>query len=258
MPLWGAVLWIICLFVWSVPVKAQSGGQFWSSSGRARVCMILPGQKNRQNTLRGDMSLMLIVPSGTVFVFVPSKKPILSKSIKQLSTKSSTTTQPITDPSNSGQALVTTETVTLTTGQPCVDADAASLRSHTRNWLNVPVRPTSRGHFLAIGRVRGNGVETNLYSEDDLFRTMVQGGKLQATPENVLGEIIDLQETEADLPTISTDGLAHDPDSQKILQIERDMTSNLPTEEINKGTNKEIKGNINSGKNLQKNSTTTH
>ena len=35
------------------------------------------------------------------------------------------------------------------------------------------------------------------------------------------------------------------------------MTSDLPTEEINKGTNKEIKGNINSGKNLKK-STTTH
>ena len=256
MPLWVAALWAVCLLVWFVPAKAQPG-QFWSPSGRVRVCMILPGQQNRQNTLRGDMSLILIVPSGTVFVLVPSKL-ILSKSTKHSLVRQSTANQPVMDQSNSGQALVTTETVTLTTGQPCVDADAASLRSHTRNWLNVPVRPTSRGHFLAIGRVRGNGVETNLYSEDNLFRTMVQGGKLQATPENVLGEIIDLQETEADLPTISTDGLAHDPDSQKILQIERDMTSNLPTEEINKGTNKETKGNINNGKNLQEISTNPH
>ena len=246
MPLWVAALWAICILIWSIPAKAQSGMQFWSPSGRVRVCMILPGQQNRQNTLRGDMSLILIVPSGTVFVFVPSKS-LLSQSKKQ-----SLIRQSVINQANSGQALVTTETVTLTTGQPCVDAEAASLRSHTRNWLNVPVRPTSRGNFLAIGRILGNGVETNLSGDDGFFRTMVQGGKLRATPENVLGETIDLQETEADLPTISTSALPQDPDSQKIRQIERDMTSNLPTEEINKGTHEETKVNMSHGKNDRK------
>lgn len=231
---WGGVLSVALALIGSFPSVAQSEVQPWRQSGQVRVCMVIPGLQNRQKTLKGDMALMLIVPSGTVFVYYVPPSIKLIKHSKQPSHQSSgqsSTQQPLEQ--TSGQALVTTETVTLTAGQPCAAADAASLRSHTRNWLTVPVRPVKQGTFFAIGRVRGNGVETDLYGEDDFFRTIVRSGELRATPEGVLGEVIDLQETAADLPTVSSDN-PNDPDSMNIRQIEHDMTNNLPPENTNK------------------------
>ena len=125
-------------------------------------------------------------------------------------------------PAVAGQALVTTETVTLTTDQPRMGADASSVPSHTRNWPVVPVTPVPGRLFHSVGRVSGNGLDTALRDEDDDFRAQMRAGKLSASPRGVLDDVIALQETDADLPQ------SDDTATGNTSQIERELTSDLP------------------------------
>lgn len=167
----------------------------WAQApARAMVCMAVAGQAAHT---------LLVVPSGTVFALPAPRHGRHA-------------------PAVAGQALVTTETVTLTTDQPCMGADASSVLSHTRNWLVVPVKPVQGSIFHAVGRVSGNGLDTALSDEDDDFRAQMRAGKLSASPRGVLDDVIALQETDADLPQ------SDDTATGNTSQIERELTSDLP------------------------------
>lgn len=98
------------------------------------------------------------------------------------------------------EALVTTETVTLTHMQPCMDADASSVISHTRRWLVSPVQPQSGVVFHAVGEVSGNGLDTAFDDEGTSFRDIVRAGGITATVHSPLTDAVSLMEGAADLP----------------------------------------------------------
>lgn len=98
------------------------------------------------------------------------------------------------------QALVTTETITLTHMQPCTGADASSVVSHTRHWLGEKVRPRNGLVLYALGEVSGNGVDTDMGDEDASLRGLVHDGALSATINHTVQDPVFLQESDADLP----------------------------------------------------------
>lgn len=153
----------------SLPVFAQADD---GSSGTVSVC------------LRADIAqppqAMQVVASGTVF----------TAQTKAAGRKGG----------EENEALVTTETVTLTHMQPCMDADASSVISHTRHWLVSPVQPQSGVVFHAVGEVSGNGLDTAFDDEGTSFRDIVRAGGITATVHNPLTDAVSLMEGAADLP----------------------------------------------------------
>ncbi|ASC04595.1 hypothetical protein [Acetobacter pasteurianus] len=153
----------------SLPVFAQADD---GSSGTVSVC------------LRADIAqppqAMQVVASGTVF----------TAQTKAGGRKGG----------EENEALVTTETVTLTHMQPCMDADASSVISHTRHWLVSPVQPQSGVVFHAVGEVSGNGLDTAFDDEGTSFRDIVRAGGITATVHNPLTDAVSLMEGAADLP----------------------------------------------------------
>lgn len=105
----------------SLPVFALADD---GSSGTVSVC------------LRADIALppqaMQVVASGTVF----------TAQTKAGGRKGG----------EENEALVTTETVTLTHMQPCMDADASTVISHTRRWLVSPYSHNLAWCFMQWGK----------------------------------------------------------------------------------------------------------
>lgn len=98
------------------------------------------------------------------------------------------------------EAVVTTETVTLTDMQPCSGADASTLVSHTRHWEIDPVRPRADVVLLPVGEVSGNGVDTSFEEEPASFRSAIKNGAITAHVQGTLKETVALTETQADIP----------------------------------------------------------
>lgn len=145
---------------------------------------------------------LVVVPSGTVFA---------------TETGSAMPTER-TDPA---QAIVTTETITLTHMQPCMAADASSVVSHTRHWLREKVRPHTGQSLHAVGEVSGNGVDTDMQDEDGSFRDLVHSGALSATLNRTVQDPVFLQESDADLP---------DAGGGVDTAASRDAASDLPSQ----------------------------
>lgn len=103
------------------------------------------------------------------------------------------------------EAVVTTETVTLTDMQPCSGADASTLVSRTRHWLVDPVRPQAAVELRPVGEVSGNGVDTTFEEESDGFRNAIKSGAVTAHVQGTLKETVALTETQADIPDTPDD-----------------------------------------------------
>lgn len=129
-----------------------------------------------------DARAIVVVPSGTVFA-------AQGKARGKKAHGATVTT---------GQALVTTETVTLTATQPCVGADAAGVVSATRGWHGPAAVSGSREQvFRPVGRVSGNGLDTR-WLDDETLRALVQAGGLSATAHGRLSQDVRLLESAAD------------------------------------------------------------
>ncbi|GAN68148.1 hypothetical protein [Acetobacter orleanensis] len=123
---------------------------------------------------------VLVIPSGTV---------LIGRAVPKTSRQSG----PM-------EAVVTTETVTLTDMQPCSGADASTLVSHTRHWEVDPVRPRADVVLRPVGEVSGNGVDTTFDEEPDDFRKAIKSGAVTAQVQGTLKETVALTETQADIP----------------------------------------------------------
>lgn len=129
-----------------------------------------------------DARAIVVVPSGTVFA-------AQGKARGKKAHGATVTT---------GQALVTTETVTLTATQPCVGADAAGVVSATRGWRGPAAVSGGREQvFRPVGRVSGNGLDTR-WLDDETLRALVQAGGLSATAHGRLSQDVRLLESAAD------------------------------------------------------------
>lgn len=153
----------------SLPALAQADD---GSSGTVSVCL--------RADIAQPLQAMQVVASGTVF----------AAQAKAGGPKAG----------EENEALVTTETVTLTHMQPCMDADASSVISHTRHWLVSPVTAQSGVVFHAIGEVSGNGLDTAFDDEGASFRDIVRAGGITATVRSPLTDAVSLMEGAADLP----------------------------------------------------------
>ena len=138
-----------------------------------------------------DVRAIVVVPSGTVFE-APGR--IVSRvSGKSPGRKAHAAVMGL------AQALVTTETVTLTATEPCAGADAAGVVSATRGWRGPVALPA--GHALTLnpaGRISGNGLETGWQEDDETLRALVQAGGLSATAHGRLPQTVRLLESAAD------------------------------------------------------------
>ncbi|MBS1000475.1 hypothetical protein JK169_05500 [Acetobacter persici] len=154
------------------------GGAGASSGGQAVAICFRPQPGAARDTL-------LVIPSGTVLV--GQTVPAGRKSARQM------------------EAVVTTETVTLTDMQPCSGADASTLVSRTRHWLVDPVRPQAAVELRPVGEVSGNGVDTTFEEESDGFRNAIKSGAVTAHVQGTLKETVALTETQADIPDTPDD-----------------------------------------------------
>nr|WP_025827079.1 hypothetical protein [Acetobacter persici] len=154
------------------------GGAGASSGGQAVAICFRPQPGAARDTL-------LVIPSGTVLV--GQTVPAGRKSARQM------------------EAVVTTETVTLTDMQPCSGADASTLVSRTRRWLVDPVRPQAAVELRPVGEVSGNGVDTTFEEESDGFRNAIKSGAVTAHVQGTLKETVALTETQADIPDTPDD-----------------------------------------------------
>lgn len=152
---------------------------------------------------------LVVVPSGTVFATSPDMARHSEHAV-------------------SAQAIVTTETITLTHMQPCMAADASSVVSHTRHWLHEKVQPRKGDVLHAMGEVSGNGVDTDMGDEDASLRDLVHSGALGATIRRTVQDPVFLQESDADLPDVG-DGV--DPSAS------RDAASDLPSQKQGRAQN---------------------
>ncbi|WP_338331614.1 hypothetical protein [Acetobacter sp. LMG 32666] len=146
---------------------------------------------------------LVVVPSGTVFATDDASK-----------------TNP-TGHAAPAQAIVTTETITLTHMQPCMAADASSVVSHTRHWLREKVRPHNGLVLHAVGEVSGNGVDTDMADEDASLRDLIHAGALSVSLNRTVQDPVFLQESDADLPDAG-DGVD--------TSASRDAASDLPSQ----------------------------
>ena len=149
-----------------------------SSGGQAVAICFRPQPGAARDTL-------LVIPSGTVLV--GQTVPAGRKTARQM------------------EAVVTTETVTLTDMQPCSGADASTLVSRTRHWLVDPVRPQAAVELRPVGEVSGNGVDTTFEEESDGFRNVIKSGAVTAHVQGTLKETVALTETQADIPDTPDD-----------------------------------------------------
>ncbi|GFE92217.1 hypothetical protein [Acetobacter persici] len=154
------------------------GGAGASSGGQAVAICFRPQPGAARDTL-------LVIPSGTVLV--GQTVPAGRKTARQM------------------EAVVTTETVTLTDMQPCSGADASTLVSRTRHWLVDPVRPQAAVELRPVGEVSGNGVDTTFEEESDGFRNAIKSGAVTAHVQGALKETVALTETQADIPDTPDD-----------------------------------------------------
>lgn len=154
----------------STPTDSGAGP---SAGGQAVSICVKPQPGAARDTL-------LVIPSGTVLV--GQTAPAGRRQSAQM------------------EAVVTTETVTLTEMQPCSGADASTLVSRTRHWLVDPVRPQAAVVLHPVGEVSGNGVDTSFEEEPDAFRSAVKTGAITAHVQGTLKETVALTETQADIP----------------------------------------------------------
>lgn len=152
---------------------AADTGAGASAGGQAVSICVKPQPGAARDTL-------LVIPSGTVLV--GQTMPAGRRQSAQM------------------EAVVTTETVTLTEMQPCSGADASTLVSRTRHWLVDPVRPQAAVVLHPVGEVSGNGVDTSFEEEPDAFRSAVKTGAITAHVQGTLKETVALTETQADIP----------------------------------------------------------
>lgn len=164
------VLLALCAAYGAVPEGAHAQEVV---DGPATVCITAQAAQPAQT--------LVVVPSGTVFA-----------------TRVSSSAHP--EHAATAQAIVTTETITLTHMQPCMGADASSVVSHTRNWLREKVSPHHGVVLHAVGEVSGNGLDTDMGDEDASLRDLVHTGALSATINHTVQDPVFLQESDADLP----------------------------------------------------------
>ncbi|MCP1269994.1 hypothetical protein [Acetobacter cerevisiae] len=157
----------------SVDHAPQDAGAGTSAGVQAVSICVKPPPGAARDTL-------LVIPSGTVLV--GQAVPAGRRQSAQM------------------EAVVTTETVTLTEMQPCSGADASTLVSRTRHWLVDPVRPQAAVVLHPVGEVSGNGVDTSFEEEPDAFRSAVKTGAITAHVQGTLKETVALTETQADIP----------------------------------------------------------
>ncbi|MDE7546626.1 hypothetical protein PY793_01325 [Acetobacter fabarum] len=146
---------------------------------------------------------LVVVPSGTVFATADTGRSGPDGGALQ------------------AQAVVTTETITLTHMQPCMAADASSVVSHTRHWLEEKVRPHNGLVLHAVGEVSGNGLDTGMEDEDTSLRDLVHSGALRLSINRTVQDPVFLRESDADLPNTG-DGVD--------MSASRDAASDLPSQ----------------------------
>lgn len=152
--------------------KTDTGSAEASAGGQAVSICFKPQPGAARDTL-------LVIPSGTVLV---GRTVLQGRKGAQM------------------EAVVTTETVTLTEMQPCSGADASTLVSHTRHWEVDPVRPQAAVVLQPVGEVSGNGVDTTFSEEPESFRNAIKNGAITAHVQGTLKETVALTETQADIP----------------------------------------------------------
>ncbi|MFT8419224.1 MAG: hypothetical protein ABF636_10420 [Acetobacter sp.] len=173
---------------------ARHGAQAQAVDGPTTICITAQAAQPAQT--------LVVVPSGTVFVSKPDTARHPENGVP-------------------AQAIVTTETITLTHMQSCMAADASSVVSHTRHWLHEKVRPRTGEVLHAVGEVSGNGVDTDMGDEDSSLRDLVHSGALSATINRTVQDPVYLQESDADLPDVG-DGVD--------TSASRDAASDLPSQ----------------------------
>lgn len=165
-------LFLFCGGVLAAEQASASGGA--ADGPDVTVCLAV--------TALSDVRAIVVVPSGTVFA---AEDKAHGKKAHGAAVAT-------------GQALVTTETVTLTATQPCVGADAAGVVSATRGWHGPATFSGGRGQaFRPVGRVSGNGLDTR-WLDDETLRALVQAGGLSATAHGRLSQDVRLLESAAD------------------------------------------------------------
>lgn len=187
----AALFFTVCTVFCGAPETAQAQ----VDGGPTTVCITAQAAQAPQ--------ALVVVPSGTVFATEESARPASTRSTA------------------AAQAVVTTETITLTHMQPCMQADASSVVSHTRHWLHEKVRPHNGLVLHAVGEVSGNGVDTDMQDEDASLRDLVHSGALSMTISRNVQDPIFLQESDADLP---------DMGEEQDRSASRDAASDLPSQ----------------------------
>ncbi len=171
----AALLLSLFLFCGGALAAEQASASGGAADGpEVTVCLVVAALS--------DARAIVVVPSGTVFAAQGKARG------KKAHGAAMTT----------GQALVTTETVTLTATQPCVGADAAGVVSATRGWRGPAAVSGGREQvFRPAGRVSGNGLDTR-WLDDETLRALVQAGGLSATAHGRLSQDVRLLESAAD------------------------------------------------------------
>jgi hypothetical protein len=166
-------LFLVCGGLLAAGQASASGGPV--DGADVTVCLAVPALS--------DARAIVVVPSGTVFAAQGKARG------KKVNGAAMAT----------GQALVTTETVTLTATQPCVGADAAGVVSVTRGWHGPAALSGGQGQvYRPVGRVSGNGLDSRWLDADETLRALVQAGGLSATAHGRLSQDVRLLESAAD------------------------------------------------------------
>ncbi|MBO1323871.1 hypothetical protein K2X14_01725 [Acetobacter sp. TBRC 12305] len=184
-----ALVFTFCAFGSCLPGRegvGLGGVAHAADGGAANVCLAPQAAAPTQ--------VLVVVPSGTVFTAQQWQRRVVPQ---RGNTHHHNHTRIVLDSRTEG--FVTTETVTLTHMQPCAQADAASVVSHTRHWLVAPVNPVADPAFHAVGEISGNGLDTKMVDEETSFRTLARSGQLQASVTSALNDTVYLQEGPADM-----------------------------------------------------------
>ncbi|MFT8676459.1 MAG: hypothetical protein ABF990_03395 [Acetobacter sp.] len=205
-----AILTVVCAMSNFGPCLSWSGSErlglhgvaHAAGSGAANVCLAPQAAQPAQ--------ALVVVPSGTVFTARQWQRRVVPRR------GAPHRTHVVVDSRTEG--FVTTETVTLTHMQPCAQADASSVVSHTRHWLVAPVNAAADLSFHAVGEISGNGLDTTMADEDTSFRSLASSGQLLASVSQSLNETVYLQEGPADILSEDTDDAAHPPSGNASAQ----------------------------------------
>ncbi|MFT9417302.1 hypothetical protein [Acetobacter sp.] len=187
----AALLFALCAAFGWAPAAARAQ----AVDGPTTVCITAQAAQQPQT--------LVVVPSGTVFAAEDTARSGPAGYVPQ------------------AQAVVTTETITLTHMQPCMAADASSVVSHTRHWLHEKVHSHSGQVLHAVGEISGNGVDTGMEDEDTALRDLVHSGALSLSINRTVQDPVFLQESDADLP---------DTGGGVDTSASRDAASDLPSQ----------------------------